>query len=457
CSWNYSRWHPVVSNTGGKPLKRNTLLKSNKMQIAATKTGQEQERGFSLIELSIVVLISGLMIAQLVQLYVNYLQAEKIETTKENIVDAARAIALSSTIRYPCPSDRSLPTTDPNYGADVCAVAGFTLAGIPTCTAGLEQGICKATGARDTDDDADATVGNGNEVVLIGGVPLTVGGTAIGGISTSTIADAWGQQLTYAVSYTSARPNRSEGFTRFKNGVIAVHDEFGNDTAGTNSDAQFVVFSHGPDRRGGWGSLGGGRLNCIVGNADGENCDGDSTFAQGLAHYEGTTHYDDYAYVQTDESANLWLVVPDGTAANLPTSHIKTIPNGAVGIDIAGTPGNASPAGTAVRLDVNGDIRANTVRTVDLCKKDGTKCMSMDWNNNFFGSKKTAGAVKNTCGTGEVISSISNSQVQCSKANVTTTGTAILCPVGEWVQQIYTDGKVKCTNGVTCPGGAGCL
>ncbi len=415
--------------------------------------------GFTLIELAIIILIAGILSVPLIQMYANYIVEKDIETTKTRIVDAGRAISISSTIRYPCPSNRALPPTNANYGVDVCSIAGFTLAGVPNCnTTGAEQGICKAPGARDTSDDIDTTAGNNNEFVLIGGVPLKVGGTTIGGVSGSSTVDAWGKQLNYAVSYTSARPNRSEGFTRFKNGVIRVVDEFGNNTAATNDDAQFVIYSSGPDRRGGFQERTGVRLNCNTGVVDGENCDGDNTFTESLAHFEGTLHYDDYMYVQTDQSANLWLVVADGTASNLPTSHIQTIPNGNVGVNTT-APGASSPSGTEVRLDVNGNIVADTVRTRQICMKDGSNCMSLEWNASFFGSQKTSvsGGVRNDCGDGEVISSIGNNQVSCSKADITVTGTQVYCPVTRWVEQILTDGRIKCTGGIICPGGAGCL
>lgn len=423
--------------------------------------------GFTLIELAIIILIAGILSIPLIQMYANYVVEKDVDTTKTRIIDAGRAISLSSTIRYPCPSDRSLPPTNANYGVDVCTITGFTLAGIPDCnTTGAEQGVCKTIGARDTGSGAVISgVFVDYDVVLIGGVPLklqTVGPpisyTSIGGVSGSSVVDAWGKQLNYAVSYPSSFPKRDEGFTRFKNGVIRVTDEFGNNTAGTNSDAQFVIYSSGPDRSGGFQEMTGVRKNCVLGVIDSENCDGDNTFTESLAHFEGTLHYDDYMYVQTDQSANLWQVVPDGTVANLPTSHIQTIPIGSVGVNTT-TPGVSPPSGTDVRLDVNGNIVADTVRTHEICKKDGSNCMSLDWNASFFGSQKTSvtGGVRNDCGDGEVISSIGNNQVSCSKANITVTGTQVLCPVTKWVEQILTDGRIKCTGGVVCPGGSGCL
>lgn len=428
---------------------------------------RHKSSGFTLIELAIIILIAGILTVPLIQMYSNYIIKKDIEITKANIIDSARAISLSVVTRYPCPSNRALPPSDINYGVDVCTITGFTLASIPDCdTTGAEQGICKAVGARNT--GSGVIIGGtfvNYDVVLIGGVPLkvqTVGPPvsyiSIGGVSGASVVDAWDKQLNYAVSYPSSFPNRDEGFTLYKNGVIRVQDEFGNNTAGTNNDAQFVIYSSGPDRRGGFQNRSGVRENCTLGLIDSENCDGDSTFTESLAHFEGSLHYDDYMYVQTDQSSNLWQVVPDQTSSALPTSHIQTIPKGRVGINTT-TPGASAPGGTEVILDVNGNIVADTVRTREICMKNGTSCMSLDWNASFFGSQKNSviGSVRNDCNDGEVITSIGNNQVACTKADITRPGTQVYCPVTLWVEQIMTDGRIKCTGGVICPGGAGCL
>lgn len=423
----------------------NKCAKYRSCQSAAFRDG-----GFTLIELAIVILISGLLMLPLIQLYSNYIQDKKIIDTTKGIDNVASNLARAFVTNYPCPSDRSLAVTDANYGEDVCQLAGFSIATVPTCnTTGQEQGICKTVGERDVDG-----VG-GNDLVLIGGVPIKIAGTPIAGIKGDDTIDAWGNRLSYAVSYPAT--TSTSGFTRFKQGDLRIVDEFGNDTAGTNSDALFIVFSHGQDRHGGFSEYDGVRIDCVVANEDGENCDGDGVFTQGLGHYGGTMKFDDLAYVQTDESAGLWLVVSDGSAANLPTSHIQEIPNGAIGVN-TDTPGTGAPTGMEVRLDVNGDILADTVRTPTMCDKSGNNCIDLG-TNFFFGGRKdsAAGAVRNDCADGEVISSISQQKVSCSKASVQNLGTAVMCPVTTWVAQIYTDGRIKCTNGVVCPGGAGCL
>lgn len=408
--------------------------------------------GFTLLELSMVILISGILMVPLLRLYTTYILHKRIITTKENISEVANAMAIFSVDNYPCPSDRSVPFGDPNYGVDVCTIAGFTLAGVPDCdTTGAEQGICKAPGARDTGDDADTIVGNGNEFVLVGGIPTTSGGVIVPGVNGSNILDGWNNKLTYAVSYTSA--SSADGFTRYKNGVIAVQDEFGRATAGANRDAHFIVISHGPDGLGSFNE-GGFRSNCTITNSDGENCDGDSTFIQGLAQYEGTRRYDDLSYVETDQSAGLWRGLPD-SAAN-PSNHMQTIPMGSVGISLnpGVLPGINPPAGTSVMLDVNGTVKAETVRTQEICLQNGSNCINAE---GLFDAQTTAGANQNDCPTGEVVISIGVGRVACGKVDVTNTGANIRCPAGTWVEQVLTNGHIICTGGVECPGSAGCV
>ena len=412
-------------------------------------------KGFTLIELSIVLLITGIISIPLLNLYSNYLKEEKIKITKENIDKVSIGISLSSPIRYPCPSNRALPQTNPNYGEDVCAIAGFTLAGVPNCVAGAEQGICKAPGLRDTVEDPDNIIGNNNEFVLIGGIPLKIGGTAIAGISGGDAVDGWGNRLSYATSFTSSRFNRTEGFTRFKSGVVTAVDEWGNNTAGSNGDGHFIIYSHGQNGSGAY-TYAGVRGNCVVGTAEGENCDGDSTFSIALSQYGGTMQYDDYAFLQTENSSNLWQVVTDPGSGNSPTSHIASIPIGKIGINMT-NPGLAPPAGIDVRLDVNGNIRASSIRSKEICQRNGTNCLFVDDSREFFSQRNPTVNIINDCADGEVITSIGNSRVTCTKAAVQFQGAQILCPATTWVEQILTNGSIRCTGGITCPGGPGCL
>lgn len=419
--------------------------------------------GFTLIELSIVLLITSILMIPLLQLYSNYITEQKVEKTKSIILETAHALSVTSPFRYPCPSDRSLPSTSPYYGMDVCTIPGFSLGSIPVCnTAGHEQGICKTPGARDTDTDADTTAGTNKEFVLIGGVPIKVGTTVIGGLGGTYPFDAWDNQLTYAVSYISADPLSSNGFIRYKYGLLRIVDEWGNDTAGTNLDAHFIVISHGPDGIGAYTHEHTG-TDCNIGDVEGENCDGDNTFVQGLSHYGGEIKYDDYSYVQTENSSTLWQIVTDPNNGNAPSSHITAVPSGQVGLKMNSA--LTTIPNLDLRMDVNGNIRADTVRTQQLCDKTGNNCLDIDTTNDFFGTQKTAplsaspptSGIYNDCPDGQVIKNISQSRVTCSYADVQPPGHEYKCPAGKWVEQVFTDGTIQCTGTITCPGSSGCV
>jgi hypothetical protein len=165
--------------------------------------------------------------------------------------------------------------------------------------------------------------------------------------------------------------------------------------------------------------------------------------------------YDDYAYLQTDNSTALWRIVTDPFNANLPTAHISTVPVGRIGINMT-NPGASPPADLDIRLDVNGNIRASTVRASEMCRADGTHCIFLN-QNEFFGGRKTSGTIINDCPDGQVITSIGNSRVQCQLAPIQNLGVQIRCPVTTWVTQILTNGSIVCTGGIRCPGGTGCL
>ncbi|MBL8639386.1 MAG: prepilin-type N-terminal cleavage/methylation domain-containing protein [Alphaproteobacteria bacterium] len=403
--------------------------------------------GFTLIEMSFVLLISSIMLIPLLMLYYQYDLNRKIEITKSNMANAETVMAVFSPLRYPCPADRSLRPGAANYGVDVCTVAGFTLAGVPNCnTTGNEQGFCKIPGARDTVDDTDNIVGNNNEFVLIGGIPTISGGLLIAGMPDEKTLDGWGRKLNYAVSFTSARPNRPEGFSRFQNGVINVVDEFGNNTAGVNNDGQFVIYSSGETGLGAY-NANGIFTPCNIATSDGENCDGDFTFRQALANSEGAGggFFDDRLLAYNVSGGDLWMSVTDNNF--LPTTHMRPFFTGAVGIG-TDTPATAPPAGANnLMLDVSGTLKAGAIRTDNLCNVNGTFCLNVNSNTGFFGNRQPG---VNSCATpGNVMTGISSGQVVCAAPTIAAPGVDKTCPSGSFLKGLLSDGKIICSNGQT--------
>ena len=399
-----------------------------------------QAAGFTLIETSIVIIITGLMMVPLLNLYHNYkLQKERV-VTQDAINYSASVISQfpSANGRYPCPSDRSILPGNPNYGVEMYA-------GIPACdlTVVPPQGICRTAGARDTDSihDADAAP----DPVIIGGIPTTTLGITGFNMGTSYVLDGWGQQLTYAVSDRLCTPAKSSTSGDYRLGVIAAVDEFGQPTAGigmadmdipvngvNDANGQFVVFSHGPSGNGAF-SYGGGQVApCDVATTDGENCDNDFMFVSALANSNaaGANFYDDMIYFHLFQSNELWTNIPTNTGVATP--HIFNRNSGNIGV-LTDAPQD--------KLHVNGDIKADTVRADTLCKTDGSDCLPID----FFGSWKPAGANQNVCPYGEVVTKVYGNKVYCGKPVIQAPIVEQRCPAGKYLRGIKSNGDILCT------------
>ncbi|MDD3021326.1 MAG: type II secretion system protein [Alphaproteobacteria bacterium] len=420
------------------------------------------DKGFTLIELSVVLIIVGLLVAPLLSLYNVKKIDEQIEITKQNINVAGSAVAGFDVIRLPCPSDRSLPPEDPDYGFEQC-----NLATIPNCTTGTE-GICKTSGSWNADGSGGA------DSIVIGGVPYRYMGVDefgnpavmfVPNMQSNNTLDGWNNKLTYAVSANLMDPLRTSTKNDFKLGVIAAIDENGNPTAGIGTydldnldadnnletgrdgDAQFVVLSHGKTARGAFNLSGQQTFPCPAATVvESDNCDNDFTFVQGLGSYEGAGNgfLDDYSYFYIESSGDLWYTLPD--SANSPSPHINNLNSDNVGINTT-TP--------QVKLDINGNLMADTVRANSFCNKSGTTCISSSYfgsSGAYFGSSyNCAGSVA----AGSVMIGIKSGNPICSKISydLPTGYTGVTCPgAANWVAGVTTDGCVYCTDGSkVCP------
>lgn len=391
--------------------------------------------GFTLLEISMVIIIVGLLMIPLVHMYDLFLKDRRMNDTRERIDDSVRSLALFSPTRFPCPSDRSLPPTDPQYGFEKCT-------GIPACT-GAYQGICRVNGTRDTAIDADAQP----DPVIIGGVPFRyLIGTNVKQLpqlrGEDTI-DGWDNRLTYAVSEKLTDITKTSSLNDYQYGVIAAVNEHGNPTAGISAigDAQLVVVSHGPSGAGAFNYQGISSPCAIVGT-DRENCDNDSLFVQGLGNYEasGAGFYDDTVYFFLESGGDLWTTLND--ASGQPGNHLNNLNQNNIGINVV------SPT---EKLDVGGVLRAPTTRSNSYCDKSGANCFPADY---FDGVKIAPSAQTNTCTTGKIMTGISSLQAECAKPTIVFPlgFSGVTCPGGHWLTGVLTNGCIECTNGAkVCP------
>jgi type II secretory pathway pseudopilin PulG len=426
------------------------------------KENRPRREGFTLIELCIVTVISGLLFVSLFDLYSRYVLQQAIDNTEANIQASVSDISLFETnnSRYPFPADRTLSVNDPNYGLEIDpAAVGLTVNfcystnGAPKLTpAGTNGvgGVCMVPSLRDADGDGV------NDPILIGAVPVnTLRASVPLGTGINVVFDGWGSKLDYAVSVTLT----SATTFKFTNGVITAHDEAGRPTAGINDDAHYVVVSHGPDRVGAYSSGGQMASICNFGvpgaGLDTENCSNNSTFIEAIGNSTatGASHYDDHIYFAKSGVAGIW--------GNLPgASDMVNLNPGSVDM---GT--SAAPPSNDVTLNVadptggtNGIVQAeNNTKAAQFCDKNNTNC--------FFTSAITGTGdlnninCKNNSGIGSpnswVMSGISKGTGDCGAPQYTPPLPCQKCPAGEWISGFQTDGKILCTGGGTPSVGCG--
>ncbi len=228
-------------------------------------------RGFSLLELSIVLVILGLLAGAGMTMGANAIASANSVKTRERLETLKEALeSYAKTNGYlPCPANRALVPSNSNFGKEVraCAASG---AGLVSVNAGE---------------------------VFIGAVPVRSLG-----LPDAYAADAWGNKITYAVC-----TDQTVDYTQ-SSGCITVNtgDRTGVNYAITSTTdrtttpstidqitpgegASFVIVSHGADARGAFPQLGTGvNKACGSGNQnDVENCDDgngifwDTSFADG--------------------------------------------------------------------------------------------------------------------------------------------------------------------------------
>jgi hypothetical protein len=388
-----------------------------------------RENGFSFIELSIVMIVSGIVFITLFNAYDLYRKKEELRLVHENIKAAAAQVSLfpeAGGDRYPCPADRSLAPDDANYGREfnpTCDPAAIGLT-VGNCTPG--GGLCLVAGARDS-ADADGAP----DPVIIGALPVhdlrDINGLSF---SDKQSLDPWGSKLLYAVSLNLTQDPFVNTDNKFYNGVIDAKDEHGFTTAGIVNDAHYAILSHGPDRKGGFTLEGQRPVTCgpPPTAVDNENCDdNDATFVQSLGMYQGGTaaFFDDFAYFVTVKSGSLWAYYPN-------EQHIYNMNTANVGV-ATDTPDE--------QLTVNGTLRVNNnALTTEICQSDGSNCFHIE-------AITETNIIRCTSANQVMLGIQAEPTMGIDELCVTPTIAPLTptdCGVNRWVRGIRTDGSVIC-------------
>lgn len=405
--------------------------------------------GFSLIEVALGLLIIGIIIAPMLNEYAIYKNSLIVGTTKSDISTVKEALLkyAINTGWYPAPAAPGLNSTDVNFGVQSVAAVGA----IPTC-AGNDTVVCKTpcTGAN--------CAAKGSPPVLIGDIPF-----ATLGLPKQYILDGWGHKLTYAIS-SNLTTNGGAATFDDAGGVVFVFDMANKgptyntgtyptvppSSTGTGEDkAHYAVISHGRDAVGAFSGEGLLISTCAGAGVDLENCDNDGTFNNGFAPYydekgicqydrqesmpAGAAHFDDYLGYETSTASDIWTKEVNGATIG----NMKTRTDG--NVEVA-TPASAGgPVSPQARIDVRGNVEADSLWTASLCDTSTNSFNGTDYTNNPCKVTTAAGGINTNgfepavvgktpatkaagnggihCGTGNALSGISNADETCAAAS----------------------------------------
>lgn len=368
---------------------------------------KKRERAFTLVEMAIVVLVSGLFIAMAVKIYSNQMRGFRYNQTIEHMKQTQYAMTefFFRYGRYPCPADPTLPPGDPMYGREWCPDAPPS----PPVSLNITY---TSFGARDTDKDGLSNT------VAIGILPFKTLDEDV--INTPyVIADAYdgyGNVLSYAVSDDMTRNMYSYADPVPPTlGAINVRDANNISVVTPEASAHYVIYSHGETAEGAYNKQGNRRGNCFIPGlsvlpsagfslatpgvqVELENCDNqDAIFIKELRAFADTDDFnDDILYYGINMQAEIWRV--SAFSPSTDTYYYNTNPGG-IGVGVT-TP-------TSI-LYISGDVRAESqIKSTNgfcpLTYSGVGDCVDPE----FLGGSGF------TCPDGEVAIGIENNQLVC--------------------------------------------
>lgn len=225
-------------------------------------------RGFTLVEIAIGMVITGLVLTAILAAYKPYILEKRIKDMNDKFNEVRSALSehvFFNERRFPCPAPPLLPMTDPLFGLEQRSAA----TGLCTATNGV---VMLAAGSAQNPSAQD---------IFVGVVP-----NRTLGIAADHTIDPYGSRLLYAVSNDPSISGNNAG-------AITVLNEAG---VAQITTAPFVLLSHGPDRAGSLTSDGiAYSTGCSAIAGDSENCNGDAIFSDRLQDRDTAdgTYYDD--------------------------------------------------------------------------------------------------------------------------------------------------------------------
>ncbi len=212
-------------------------------------------RGFTLIELSIVIVIIGLLTAGVMQMYSNYIEQKGLTVTQDNI-DNAQDKIMAFQQKYgffPCPAERTPPG---DIAGNVASNCNAPAANGNVSTGGVRIGLLPMFVPVDVNGNGTIEAGEG-EVIANG----------------RDAFDGYNTRLTYAVTENMAKDAATYAATA--TGSVQIEKD-----GGAAINAPFIILSHGQSRQGGY-TASGARITCDNSKVSKfANCDDNAVFAE---------------------------------------------------------------------------------------------------------------------------------------------------------------------------------
>ena len=301
--------------------------------------------GFTLVELSVVLIIIALIIASTAPAYVKGADTARFTATKNKLVAITTALNTyyAKNHRLPCPASGSVTSTTA-AGSLTTGQSGFgleiyTTNGVGAC----DLSVAGNSGNTTLPTGTFRYLGNdGASYIRQGTLPIKVLG-----LPDDMMYDGYKNKFTYAVT---------EKFTTSAvAGIITVNDGISS-TAIPNSimnNAVFVVVSHGKDGDGAWSKTG-TRNACNTNKTrDMENC---GSYATAGNRSAATTSTDDYYFTDStfnDFKAEIntanWF--DDIVTYENENSIIGLTPNSMLGVKLISPPAGYQGNGSTINLN----------------------------------------------------------------------------------------------------------
>ena len=269
------------------------------------------QKGFTLMEIAVVMVLVGLMVAPAVGMYHQYRVEKDWEEIETDVSVITNAIGQYRAIygRYPCPSSATDAPGDQRYGFEYADDCVASAPGAGACSIGT-SGICKYT---------DATSGKD---VLVGTLPYKT-------LNLQEVEsyDTYKNRYSYAVTLDQTD---NASFDLGGGGISIVDkNDMSQSLVSPAGSAHFVVVSHGKNGAGGISRAGNIGRSCMSAPAaEQENCDANSVFADG--GYD-PVNFDDRVRFFTAVTPAEWQISADDEFA----IHLKNTDSIAVGASMS--------------------------------------------------------------------------------------------------------------------------